>query len=171
MDTGFLSCYHLTLPSYLPSKNKRFDWRGRCTRFALRLLFHINHQLSTGAGSPSKPLHPTFFLSRNKYKATISHYQTLYIERIPTHEIQCQRHACANNSLLGAAMATFAIEFLLLHFTLNSSPRGRQTCRRIWLVLYLLSITFLLGAQIERKISLANKDARPKGSAALHRAE
>ena len=100
MDTGSLGCYHLTLPSYLPSKNKHFDWRGRCTRFAWRLLFDINHQLSTGAGSPSKPLRPTFFPSRNKYKATISHYQTLYIERIPTREIQGKRHACANNSLL-----------------------------------------------------------------------
>ena len=36
------------------------------------------------------------------------------------------------------------------------------------ILLYQMSITFPLGAQIERKISLANKDARPAGSAALH---
>ena len=131
MDTGFLCMAHLILPSYLPSKNKRFDWRGRCTRFVRRLLFDINHQLSTGAGSPSKPLRPTFSLSRNKYKATISHDQTLYIESVPNHEIQGQRHACANNSLLVRPMATFAIEFLSLHFTLNSFPVGRQACRQI----------------------------------------
>ena len=74
-------------------------------------------------------------------------------------------------SSLVQPMATFTTEFLLLHFTLNSSPWGRQACRSISLVLYLLRITFLLGAQIERKISLTNKDARPTGSSALHRAE
>ena len=47
MGAGFLCMNHLTLPSYLPSKNKRLAWRGRCTRFARRLLFHINRQLST----------------------------------------------------------------------------------------------------------------------------
>ena len=68
MGAGFLYMDHLTLPSYLPSKNKRFDWRGRCTRFAWRLLFDINHQLLTGAGSPSEPLHPTFFLQGTSIK-------------------------------------------------------------------------------------------------------
>ena len=58
-----------------------------------------------------------------------------------------------------------------LHFTIYLSPEEKQTCRLISLVLYLLRITFLLGAQIERKISLANEDARPAGSAAFHRAE
>lgn len=71
-------------------------------------------------------------------------------------------------SSLVQLMATFAFEFSLLHFTLNSSPRGRQACRRISLVLYLLRSTFLLRVPIERKISLANEDARPTGSAALH---
>ena len=56
----------------------------------------------------------------------------------------------------------------LLYFTLSLSPRERQTCRPISLVLYLLRIPFLIGAQIERKISLANEDARSAGSAALH---
>jgi hypothetical protein len=71
----------------------------------------------------------------------------------------------------GTTYGDFFFEFSLLHFTINLSPKGRQTCRRIWLVLYLLRITFLLGAQIERKISLADKDARSTGRAALHRAE
>ncbi|WP_273179417.1 hypothetical protein [Ferrovum myxofaciens] len=95
------------LPSYLPSKNKRFDWRGRCTRLVRRLLFHINHQLSRGLWKPIGVIASYVFPLKDKYKATISHYQTLYIERIPTHETQGQRNACANNSLLGAAHGDF----------------------------------------------------------------
>uniref|UniRef100_E6PP66 Uncharacterized protein n=2 Tax=mine drainage metagenome TaxID=410659 RepID=E6PP66_9ZZZZ len=72
------------------------------------------------------------------------------------------------HSFLVQPMAIFAFEFQLLHFTLNLSPRRTRTCRWVSLMLYLLRITFLLGAQIERKISLANEDIRPKGSAALH---
>jgi hypothetical protein len=60
MNAVFIVNAHSVLPSFIPSKNKCFDWRGRCTRFARRLLFDINHQLSTGAESPSKPLRPTF---------------------------------------------------------------------------------------------------------------
>ena len=150
MGAGFFCMNHLTLPSYLPSKNKRFARRGRCTRFARRLLFHINHQLSTGAGSPSKRLHPTFCRSRSKCKATTSHYQTLYSERVSIFEIQqraivCEVRRLFNNfrqagskisqrehlSSLVQLMATFAFGFSLLPFILNSSPIRTRNYRLV----------------------------------------
>lgn len=47
MDNSFHKVANLYLPSFLPSKTDRFNRRGRCTRFARRLLFLINRQLSS----------------------------------------------------------------------------------------------------------------------------
>ena len=44
MNASFVGLGHQVLPSLLPSKNDRFYWRGRWTRFAGRLLQRINHQ-------------------------------------------------------------------------------------------------------------------------------
>lgn len=47
MDACFVGLIHRTLPSLLPSKNERFCRRGRWTRFAGRLLQHVNRQRSS----------------------------------------------------------------------------------------------------------------------------
>lgn len=64
MHTSFINVRHRSLPSFLPSKNHCFAWRGRCTRFARQLLCGINRQLSTGAVDHSKPLSPTVALHK-----------------------------------------------------------------------------------------------------------
>lgn len=126
----WLSLYGTSnLPSYLPSKNKRFDWRGRCTRFVRRLLFHINHQLSSGSGSPSESLHPTFFHSRTSIKQRFLITKRYTSSVFQPMKPKVKRMPAPTTLFLARPMATFTIEFLLLHFTLNSSPRGKQACR------------------------------------------
>lgn len=51
INTSFNNVHNPSLPSILPSKTDRFIWCVKCTRFARRLLFHINRQLSSGAES------------------------------------------------------------------------------------------------------------------------
>lgn len=51
LTLAFIKANNPSLPSILPSKTDRFAYCGRCTRFAQRLLFHINRQLSSGAES------------------------------------------------------------------------------------------------------------------------
>lgn len=50
LETCINACFeglrHRALPSLLPSKNERFCWRGRWTRFAGQLLLPINRQRS-----------------------------------------------------------------------------------------------------------------------------
>lgn len=116
--------------------------------------------------APSKPLHPTFFPSRKKQRLIITKRHISSVFQPMKSKVKARQRQQVSS--LVQLMVTFAFEFSLLHFTLNSSPRGRQACRRISLVLYLLRSTFLLRVPIERKISLANEDARPTGSAALH---
>lgn len=47
MDAGFVRSVHSVLPSFIPSKNDSFCWRGRWTQFARRLLQRINRQRTT----------------------------------------------------------------------------------------------------------------------------
>ncbi len=129
MNTGFLCMGHLIYRHIYRQKTNALtgagDALGLCGDYSSTSI--INYR--GGSGSPSESLHPTFFHSRTSIKQRFLITKRYTSSVFQPMKPKVKGMPAPTTLFLARPMATFMIEFLLLHFTLNSSPRGKQACR------------------------------------------